>query len=430
MKVEDTGLSALLAAGRLPGVGMGLLSQRALTERFVGLLGLVRSGRPAHMHTLFGSFLVPVTGADARGLLNAAVEAEALGTADEVDPAGRRHRLPECAPLPEVPREFMELIGAAAEDAVEELSGELTLGWSGAARRLARRLVLDAGEDTLLDRLAVGSGTERADRRREDRRAALDRRIRWHLESLKPDCFAAMTGAGPHSPIAVDGLAHLLTAMIVTAETVGPRALALLAADGYADRAHVEAAVRRAVGVWPEVFGVVQRVARGFEWDGVEVGAGVEVLVLSSVLGKGGCVGDGGGVGEVEWQLSGLCAAPRRCVTRELALAVTTELLVAALANGRPQLLAPKLNPARPPAQLDPRRVRVELLAFGAPPRLSGLEATAAELEQHASALRDLAADQRWDHADGLRTRGVLLGHARRCAVAAEDVRRTARALP
>ncbi|MFD0638163.1 hypothetical protein ACFQ9X_48065 [Catenulispora yoronensis] len=303
---------------------------------------------------------------------------------------------------------------------------------AGRARRLARHLVLNASDDTLLDRLAVEAESARADERREQRRAALDRRILLHLDAVKPDCFAGLTGATPESPIAVDGLAHLLTAMIVTAETVGPRALALLAADGHTDRAHVEAAVHKAAVLWPEVFAVAQRVARPFEWNDLEIEAGTEILVLSSVLARGGAHQAPVTATALDqpWQLSNLCAAPRRCTTRELALAATTELLVAVLANGVPQLLAPHLNPARPPVRLDPRRVRVELTGPGAGPRLRGLEATAAELDAHCAALLDLASDQCWDHADGIRTRGVLLAHARRCAVAAHDVRRTARPVP
>ncbi|GAA1991477.1 hypothetical protein [Catenulispora subtropica] len=440
MRIEDTSLSALLAAGRLPWAqaatrvpGLGLLGQRALTERFVGALGLVRSGRPARVSTLFGTFLLPATGADCRGLLDAAIAAEALGYADEVDAAGRRHRLPECAPLPHVPREFTDLVAFAAEEAAAGLAGEVTQAWSATVRRLARRLVVQSSDDTLLDRLAVESGTAPADERREDRREALDRRILVHLEDLKPDCFAGMTGATPESPVAVEGLAHLLTAMIVTAETVGPRALALLAADGHTDRAHVEAAVHKATVLWPELFAVAQRVARPFEWNGTEIAAGTEMLILSSVLKKGFSLGSQDADGSLEddpvqpWQLSGLCASPRRCATRGLALSVTTEFLVALLANGTPRLLAPRLNPARPPIDLDPRRVRVDLFASGVPRRLEGLEATASGLEGHAAALRDLASDPRWDHAEGVRARGVLLEHARRCEIAAHDVRRVTR---
>jgi hypothetical protein len=455
VRIEDTGLSALLAAGRLPwaqaatrvpgwGHGLGLLSQQALTEQFVALLGLARSGRPAQVHTLFGSFLLPASGPSLQGLLDAAISAEALGDADEVDAAGRRHRLPECAPLPSVPKEFADLIVWAAEEAATGLRGEVTLGWSAAVRRMARRVVLDAPDDTLLDRLAVESGTARTDERRDDRRSALSRRIMLHLETVKPNCLAGLTGVTPESPVAVGELAHLLTAMIVTGERVGPRALALLAADGHSDRAQVEAAVHKATVLWPDLFAIAQRVARPFEWNGREIEAGTEVLVLSSVLAKGsehssqslgsrpqGTEASGRpSDAERPWQLSGLCSSPRRCITRELALAATTEFLVAALANGRPRLLAPHMNPARPPLSLDPRRVRVDVSDFGAPRRLEGLEATADELEEHAAALRELASDARWDHADGVRTRGVLLEHARRCAVAARDVRRVARPTP
>jgi hypothetical protein len=436
VRIEDLGLSALMAAGRLPWAqaparvpGLGRWGQRALTEQFVALSRLARSGRPAQLHTLFGTFLLPVTGPDARGLLDAAIAAEALGDADEVDAAGRRHRLPECAPLPDVPREFADLTTIAAEEAAAGLSSEVTLGWSAAVRLMARRPVLQAPDDTLLDRLAVESGTARADQHREDRRSALDRRILMHLESLKPDCFAGLTNARPESPLAVEGLAHLLTAMITTAETVGPRALALLATDGHTDRAHIEAAVHKATTLWPDVFAIAQRVARPFEWNDIEVEAGTEVLVLSSVLTERDDHSHRG-YSSQPWHLSALCASPRRCTTRELALAATVEFLVALLANGRPHLLAPHLNPARPPVSLDPRRVRVDVSASGAPRRPEGLEATAAELEEHAAALRDLASDPRWDHAEGIRTRGVLLEHASRCAVAAHDVRRVARPIP
>ncbi|MFD0638162.1 hypothetical protein ACFQ9X_48060 [Catenulispora yoronensis] len=118
------------AATRVP--GLGLLGQQALTEQFVALLGLARAGRPARMSTLFGTFLLPATGADLRGLLDAAIAAEALGDADEVDAAGRRHRLPECAPLPEVPREFADLIMIGAEDVAVGVRGEITLQWPAA----------------------------------------------------------------------------------------------------------------------------------------------------------------------------------------------------------------------------------------------------------------------------------------------------------
>lgn len=95
--LENVLFSAALVARGLPWadlpartLGLDALTRAGLGSRLMTHLQDRRDGRPVRLRTPFGTFLVPLTRADAEGLLARADRAGALGTASGLTTDGRR----------------------------------------------------------------------------------------------------------------------------------------------------------------------------------------------------------------------------------------------------------------------------------------------------------------------------------------------------
>ncbi|MGW6686188.1 hypothetical protein [Streptomyces sp. NPDC054961] len=487
--LENAVFSAAMAAQRLPwtdaparALGLTALTREGVTRSLLAHLRRSRSGRPVRLSTPFGSFLVPLVPADAEALLLRADEEGALEPAVGLTAGGRRYGLsPHVALRRSVTGpggELPALVALAVDEVMGSRRGDDTLewrDWHGAMTRLSRRVVVGAAavEDTLLsevtDRATAAAPTP--DRRAyEAWAAALRRRLAPYVEDPDPasllgrlveaDAGRSVGGstggsadrgtgaaggpaAGPGTVTEV--VAHALALVSEAAATTALQALALQTVE---PAAAPEEAVARALRRYPPVAAAVYRVRTPFVWEGLAIGAGTEVLCAPGWLSPP----QGAALPGV-WP-SALCAAPADCGATRFAALVAAETVRAVTAAARPFVVSPGLTAGRLPAELGPRSlvvafadgpttapaarrspVRTTVPAPAPAPARGGAPASygvlarssAHRLEAHAGLLTACAEEAGWNaDEEGERFRMALLGHADRCAKAADGVRRAA----
>ncbi|MFB6806127.1 hypothetical protein [Streptomyces sp. NPDC056387] len=477
--LENAVFSAVMAAQRLPWVdaparalGLDALTRDGVTRRLLAFLRRTRSGRPVRLSTPFGSFLVPLAGPDAAGLLARADEAGALAPAVGLTAGGQRYGLSPHVPLPRdaaVPAaELGALLSEDVDRVIEGRRGDGTLEWHDWRRgmqRLGRRVVAGAAavEDTLLSEVLTAA-TEAADGRAYPGRAdALRRRLEPYLADPDPDCLAGrLTGRGPGGRgtdpgTALPAVAHALALVSEAAAGTVLQALALLAV-GAAESP--EAAVGEALRRWPPVAAAVYPVREDFTWQDLAVRAGTEILRVPGWL--RGLDGEthpepgpsGPSATAAASGMPPLCGAPTGCAASRFAALVAEHVVRVVTASVRPVVISPQFTADRLPDALDPRTLVVALedlaarpgdgrvtvgkatavpvSAFGYAPAAYGAlaHASADRLERHAESLTACAANSGWNaDEEGERFRMLLLGHAERCATAADGVRRAAKRL-
>ncbi|CAM5314726.1 hypothetical protein SAVIM338S_00659 [Streptomyces avidinii] len=476
--LENAVLSAAMVARRLPwadaparALGLDALTGEGVTRSLLAHLRRTRSGRPVRLRTPFGSFLVPLLAADAEALLVRAAEAGALESPVGLTAAGRRYGLsPHAQPHGKTAPpggELPELIARSVAEVLELRHGDGTLewrDWHGVMTRLARRVVLGAAgaDDTLLSEVVdrAAATAPAPDRRAHEAwAAALERRLAPYLRLPDPDSLTArLAEAGGHeagegeggrtggaagtagagdraagSDILTAAVAHALALVSEALTTTALQALALHTAEPAADpRDAVAGALRR----YPPVAAAVYRVRAPFVWEGLAIGADTEILCAPGWL-----PGQDASLPGV-WP-SALCGTPGDCAATRFAALVAQETVRGLTAAARAFVISPDLTAGGPPATLDPRSLVVALAdgrvtaamptprapAHGCAPASYGVLArsSARRLESHAAGLAACAEAEGWSgDAEGERFRMVLLGHAERCAKAADGVRRAA----
>ncbi|MER7463130.1 hypothetical protein [Streptomyces sp. NPDC097981] len=477
--LENAVFSAAMVAQRLPWVdaparalGLDVLTREGVTRRLLAFLRRTRSGRPVQLRTPFGSFLLPLAAADAAGLLARADEAGALAPAVGLTAGGQRYGLSPHVPLPRdaaVPAaELAALVAEDVDRVIAARRGDGTLEWHDWHRgmlRLGRRVVAGAAavEDTLLSEV-LAAATAAVDSRSYGGRAeALRRRLAPYLADPDPASVAGrLTAQGPGSEgtdpdVAVPAVAHTLALVSEAAAGTVLQALALLAA-GAADSP--EAAVGEALHRYPPVAAAVYPVRADFVWEDLAVASGTEILRVPGWL-RG--LDDGGrpdprpsgasATAEPEG-MPALCGAPTGCAATRFAALVAEHVVRAVTEAVRPVVISPQFTADRLPDTLDPRTLvlaledltarpgdgrvtvgmptAVPVSAFGYAPAAYGAlaHASADRLERHAESLAACAGNSGWNAGEeGERFRMILLGHAERCATAADGVRQAAKRL-
>ncbi|WP_353945468.1 hypothetical protein ABII15_30435 [Streptomyces sp. HUAS MG91] len=476
--LENALVSAALAARRVdwidaPARALGLrpFTRQELTRQILGQVRRTASGRPTRLRTAFGTFLMPLNRDDAAGLVAAAEEAGARGAVTAFTDRGRRIHLTPHLPLPFTVGSLRGRVRKAADAEAHRLlaarQGDATLdrdAWHGAARRLARRTVLGAAaaDDTLLSDILDATARAADDAELTDRRAALSRRLVPYLADVPADETEVV---------------HALETVTRALNDTAAQALALVASGRDPQDAVAEALLR-----YPPLAATVHRVDAPFEWDGMAVDAGTEILCAASWLRDleeaddaddadesygdddlGDDLGDDAAEAEdpedsddlVDDEdrddfgaLSGaLCAAPGSCAAADLGVLAAGALVRALTRSAVPTVLAPRLDPGAPPAELPADTLRLALVNTGAdthvpddsnlmrtppagqsPAHYAALAAASARrLEGHARRLAEFARQPGFNHdAFGERCRMTLLSHAERCARAAADTRRAA----
>ncbi|MFJ7586721.1 hypothetical protein ACIQZO_04840 [Streptomyces sp. NPDC097617] len=485
--LESAAFSATMVARRLPwtdaparALGLDALTRDGLTRLLFAHLRRSRSGRPVRLRTPYGTFLVPLTSGDVAGLLTRADEAGVLEPAAGLTPGGQRYGLSPHAPLDREaaaapaadPQAVAALDALLAEDvdrAITARRGDGTLEWHAwyrATLRLSRRVVAGEGAapDTLLSEVIAVATAAAGERSYEAGSAALRRRLELHLADPDSASLAGRLmarGADPHA--AVPALAHTLALVSEAAAGTALQALALLAAGAAASpRDAVGEALRR----FPPVAAAVYPVRAPFVWEDLAVGAGTEILRAPGWLRGRDETGDP----DPDPAPAALCGAPAGCAAARFAALVAEAVVRAVTARVRPVLIAPDLRADRLPDTLDPRTLLVALedlpcredqsgrsadssagngsagdgrvtggaatavpvSAHGYAPASYGAlaHAGADRLERHAASLAACAGRSGWNEDEaGERFRMVLLGHAERCARAADGVRRAAKHL-
>ncbi|MEW2371986.1 hypothetical protein AB0940_21860 [Streptomyces sp. NPDC006656] len=459
--VESALFSAAMIAQRLPwadaparALGLDLLTREGLTRGLLAHLRRTRSGRPVRLRTPFGTFLVPLSTADAEGLLARAEQAGALGPATGITEGGQRYGLsPHVAPVREPAAPDADLGPLVAEDVDRVIAvrrGDGTLEWHDwyeGMLRLSRRVVVGAAaaDDTLLSRVLAAATAPPAGRSSEARAAALRRRLAPYLAAPDGAPGDGTAEDAAATTAAIPAAAHLLALVSEAATRSALQALALLAA-GCATSP--EEAVAEALHRYPPVAAAVYPVREPFVWQDMAVAPGTEVLCMPGRLRE---LEGGSRRGDAP---SALCAAPSGCAATRFATRVAEEIVRRITAEARPVVIAPRLAADRLPDELDPRTLLVALgeltghagdgrvtvgmptalpvLAYGHAPQSYGAlaGASADRLERHAESLTACAGNSGWSKDEaGERFRMALLGHADQCARAAADVRRAAKRL-
>lgn len=481
--LENVLFSAALVARRvewadLPARALGLdaLTRQGLTRRLMAHLRGARDGRPVRLRTPFGAFLVPLTRADAEGLLTRAGGAGALGTASGLAADGRRYGLsPHAAPTgawdvltqeelhsltARLAEHLRGVIGARREDGTLD-----TDHWEDAMPRLSRHVVLgaDAIEDTLLSEMVTAAARAAGGRAYEARAAAVRRRLAPYLADPEPGSLAGRLAArGQGAQETQPAVAHALALVSTATSASALQALALLGAGAPGSEGRTgagakgavmsaEEAVELALDQYPPLSAVVYPVRAplgadgGDGVDGAAIGAGDEILYAPPLLGQRA-------EGERTDPAWALCGNPSGCAAARFAALVGREVVRGITHAVRPALLAPRFTVDRLPDTLEPRTVVVALTApdgpGGAPDGHGALPAVgpavaaplsaygargrarADRLDRHAEHLSACAADTGWNGSEaGERFRMILLAHADRCSRAAADVRSAARRL-
>ncbi|WP_405016149.1 hypothetical protein OHV05_02800 [Kitasatospora sp. NBC_00070] len=456
---EGAVLGALLTARQLPwldaparALGVRPLTLDGLTELLAGHLHRVHAGHPLRLPTPLGSYLVPVSGPDAAELLRAAGAAGALGPGEGLDHAGRPRGQLACAAPSRPVRALGRTAAAVAAQETERLLAERDAedlitrqDWTDAAQRIARRVVVGdaAAEDTVLSRVLAAAVAATGTRREAEWADALRRR-------LDPYLPGTVRGGPDGPPESAPALEHALAVVTEALCHTVPAALALaaLGTEG------AEEAVRTALDHWPPIAASTYRTTAPFDWQGTGIPAGSRLLCASAVLNA--LARQQPGRTAPSGPPSPLCSSPTPCPATATAVTVAEAVVGAVLAAARPVLLSPALDRDRLPATLDPTVLR---LAFHDPDPVDGVAdpvrarevrhrpgssrvvapqgeptvhyvqlaaAGAARLARHAEGLTACAEDARWTGPVGERFRTALLGHARRCAVTAADLRHAA----
>ncbi|WP_330294596.1 hypothetical protein [Streptomyces sp. NBC_00503] len=477
--LENAVFSAAMAAQRLPwtdaparALGLDALTPDGVARSLLAHLRRTRSGRPVRLRTPFGEFLVPLTPAESEALLDRAGEEGRSEPPVGLTAGGHRYGLPPHAALHTDPHRDLTApdgdlsthVGRAVEEAIGARRTDGTLEWQDwhdTMMRLSRRLVMgnEAAEDTLLSELVARSqaaGTDTADRRaREEWAAALRRRLAPYLENPDPASLVGRlvapesgpdtdtgTGAGTSTHTSTDTVGgaavHALALVSLAATTIALQALALHTVE---PTAAPEESVDRALRHYPPVAAAVYRVRASFVWEGLAIDAGTEILSAPGWLEPPKEAALPGA-----WP-SALCAGPSDCAATRFAALVAAEIVRALTTAARPFLVSPVLTADRLPATLDPRTLLVSVgelsahptgrrvptavpaSAHGCTPATYGVlaRASAERLESHAESLAACAEDPGWNEDEaGEKFRMVLIGHAERCAKAADGVRRAA----
>ncbi|MFG2709901.1 hypothetical protein ACGFX2_04975 [Streptomyces goshikiensis] len=466
--LENAVFSAAMVAQRLPwtdaparALGLDALTREGLTRRLLAHLRRTRSGRPVRLSTPYGTFLVPLTTGDAAALLTRAHEAGALGSASGLTPGGQRYGLSPHAPLDReaaaVPAADLDaLVAEDVDRAIGARRGDGTLEWHAWYRdmlRLSRRVVAGAAavEDTLLSEVIAVATAAAGSRAYGAGSAALRRRLDPHLADPDPESLTGRLKARGVDPgAAAPALAHTLGLVSEAAAGTALQALALLAAGAaLSPKDAVGEALRR----YPPVAAAVYPVRAPFVWENLAVEPGSEILRAPGRLGG---ARDAGGP-DPDPAPAALCGAPVGCAAARFAALVAETVVRAVTERVRPVLIAPGLTADRLPDTLDPRTLLVALedpadrpgrLGDGrvtvgsatavpapargyAPASYGALaHASADRLERHAESLAACAGNSGWSgNAAGERFRALLLGHAERCAKAADGVRLAAKRL-
>lgn len=454
--LENAVFTATMVAQRLPwtdaaarALGLESLTREGVRRALLEHLRRTRSGRPVRLRTPFGNFLVPLTPAASESLLVRADEGRALEPAVGLTAAGQRYGLSPhtaltwetVAPGGEIPA----LVARHVDEAVEGRRGDGTLEWQAWSRTMAglgRRLVAGgaAAEDTLLSEIVTRAATADGRGARADFEAALRRRTVRYLESPDPDSLAGrLVAAGACADTVAAAVAHALALVTEAATATTLQALALHTVE---PAAAPEEAVARALGHYPPVAAAVHRVRTPFVWEGLDIGAGTEILCAPGWL-----PAPKAGAGPGAWP-SALCGAPGACAATRLAVLVAEELVRAITAVARPFLVSPRLAVGRLPGTFEARSLLVSLrelpgvrgdgrVTVGRPAALpvpvrgctpasyGALAQTSADrLTAHAESLAACAGAEGWDQDEaGENFRMILLDHAGRCARAADGVR-------
>ena len=459
--IENVLFGAALTVQRIPWIdlparalGLRRLTREELTRQLFVHLRRTNSDELVELRTPFGVFLTPLSQEVATGLLGQVHTAGACESPVGLTAAGRRYGISAHAAPPLPGKELAGSVGpavqAAADQAAAARGADGTLPWpqwSRITQRLARSAVLGAAaaDDTLLSEILTAMIQAGGSRREQNLAEALYRRLLPYLSD--PEGAATrIVDARARPEQAVPVLAHVLALVSGAVSETAAQALALLAVlPPGTGTDPVERALGMTLRHYPPLAATVHRVRSPFQWNGMAVRAGTEILHSTAWLREL----DG-------WQdesdgSASLCAHPSACPAAETARAVTRAFLGALTQSLHPVLYAPRLHPDRLPHALEPQSLKIALadrsgfqadgsVSVGAAVGLSLRDGdhaaahhaalarrTAGRLEAQAGALVECAQSSEWNNdAVGEHFRMVLLGHAERCFAAAADMQRTA----
>ncbi len=281
---------------------------------------------------------------------------------------------------------------AASREEAEDLPGTLDWdGWNRAVRRVARRVILGdsaADDDSISEMLGElmdksnppGSGDSELYERYV---AALQR----YVDAAETGSLVSLFGEAPVTERTdpAGQVTHWLFALGDTLAINALRCLALLAVfdderqrvsdeidaadlttgSGIASLKRLEASLQEAMRLWPTTAMLSREAVRNFDWDGVTVEAGKQVLIVNTFNHRdrdavpfadrfepdAWLSGDAAD----EWIFNHFSHGPQGCPGTMLALLVGKAMLASVLRPGAEvRLLSPQLDPSKPlPHALD-----------------------------------------------------------------------------
>ncbi|WP_199551859.1 hypothetical protein, partial [Streptomyces sp. N35] len=365
--LEGALVSAALAAQRIqwidaPARALGLtpFTRRQLTRQALAQVRRTSGGRPARVHTAFGSFLMPFDADDARSLIAAAVDAHAQGTVSAFTDDGTRIHLaphtPLAVPVAALRAHVLEVAADTAGALLAARQADSSLlpqDWESHVRRAARRIVLgdEAAPDALISDILDATVHAADEEEHEARKAALHRRL---------PLYAA------YAPVGETAVEHALQVVTQALTETAAQALALMAGQPRQPAADpVEQAVSEALRHYPPLSATRHRVLSPFTWHGMTIDAGTEILCATTWLRD---LDDTHGHLHLD-PSTALCAAPAPCDAAGLAILAAGALLRGLTRDAEPAVHAPRLTPGAPPASLPARSLRLALVDRAGPDR-------------------------------------------------------------
>jgi cytochrome P450 len=295
--------------------------------------------------------------------------------------------------------ELTERFAAVSRQEAAKLSG--TAGWdtfNHVVRRVTRRVILGDGAASD-DRLSgqLGELMEKANppgKGAPDLYATFLAALSGYVDAAEPGSLASLFAGAPTTE-RTDPAGQVIHWMFALGDTLAintwrclallathDRELALVRAEtegpdaGAAGSKRLRACLLEAMRLWPTTPVLARVAARDTDWDGTDVPAGTQILIVNTFNHRDSSThefadrfapqawldGDAGS----DWSFNQLSHGPQSCPGAGLALFVGTAMLTAVLSTSRVQLLRPSLNPAKPlPSSLDHFALRFRITPRG-----------------------------------------------------------------